>query len=100
VGSLTRAYFNVAIYMVAMIGVSMASVVLAFVRQSRTAAGAFLSGHPGIERGLVVIEQNLFPDAPPGLDWRWMLMVFANAAVALVLACLAFRRREVPYGAD
>ena len=29
-----------------------------------------------------------------------MLMVLANAAVALVLACLAFRQREVPYGAD
>jgi hypothetical protein len=26
--------------------------------------------------------------------------VLANAAVALVLACLAFRKREVPYGAD
>ena len=100
VGSLTRAYFNVAIYMVAMIGLSMAGVVLAFVRQSRTAVGAFLSAHPEIERALVVIEQNLFPDAPARLDWQWTLMIFTNAAVALVFACLAFGRREVPYGAD
>lgn len=99
-GSLTRAYFNVAIYFAVMIGFSTLTVVLGMVRQSRNAVGRFLNEHIAIERGLSLIDKNLFPDLPPSLDGPWTLMVLANAAVALVLACLAFRRREVPYGAD
>ena len=99
-GSLTRAYFNIAIYFAGMVGFSMLTVILAMIRQSRNALGRFLYAHPAIERGLSVIDQNLFPDLPPRLDAQWLLMVLANAAVALVLACLALRRREVPYGAD
>jgi ABC-type transport system involved in multi-copper enzyme maturation permease subunit len=99
-GSLTRAYFNIAIYMVGMIGFSMLAFVLGMIRQSRNAIGRFLTEYPAIERGLGVVDQNLFPDLPPRLDTQWTLTILANAAVALVLACLAFRRREVPYGAD
>lgn len=99
-GSLTRSYFNIAIYMVALIGISILEMILAIVRQSANAAGAFLLQHPQVELGLKVVEQNLFPDRPRLLDEGWTLMVLSNAAVALVLACLAFRRREVPYGAD
>jgi ABC-type transport system involved in multi-copper enzyme maturation permease subunit len=100
-GSLTRAYFNIAIYMVALIGFNLMAVALAFVRQTGNAVGRFLNEHMGIERGLAVVAQNLFPDRPfAGLDVGWTLMVLSNAAVALLLACLAFRRREVPYGAD
>ena len=99
-GSLTRAYFNIAIYLVGMIGLSMSGVVLAFVRQTQNAVGRFLNEHKAIERGLTVIDNNLFPELPPRLDAAWTLMVLSNAAIALLLACLAFRRREVPYGAD
>jgi len=99
-GSLTRAYFNIAIYFVGLIGFSMLTVVLGLIRQSRNAFGRFLSDHPIVERALSVVEQNLFPDLPQRLDAEWTLMVLANSAVALVLACLAFRKREVPYGAD
>lgn len=99
-GSLTRAYFNIAIYFVVMIGFTMLAFVLSMLRQSANAIGRFLSDHPVVERSLSVVEQNLFPELPPRLDARWTLMVLANAAVALVLACLAFRKREVPYGAD
>ena len=100
-GSLTRAYFNIAIYIAAMFGLGILGVVLGFIRQSANAFGRFLSEHPIVERGVSVVEQNLFPDLPArGLDAQWTLMVLSNAAVALVLACLAFRRREVPYGAD
>jgi ABC-type transport system involved in multi-copper enzyme maturation permease subunit len=99
-GSLTRAYFNAAIYFVVMTGFSILSVILAFVKQSQTAIGEFLGTHPGIERALQVVDENLFPDLPPHLDADWMVMVLSNAFIALVLACLAFRRREVPYGAD
>ena len=99
-GSLTRAYFNIAIYLVAMIGISILGPVLGMIRQSQNAVGQFLNEHMAIERGLSAVERNLFPELPPRLDTTWLLMVLANAAVALVLACLAFRRREVPYGAD
>jgi hypothetical protein len=99
-GSLTRAYFNIAIYMGVMIGLSVTTVVLGVLRQSRNAVGQFLSEHTGIDRAVAAIEQNLFPDVPPALDGRWTAMVLTNAAVALLLAWLAFRRREVPYGAD
>ena len=70
------------------------------IRQSRGAMGRFLTEHPIVERGLGVVDRNLFPDLPPRLDREWILMVLANAAVALLLACFAFRGREVPYGAD
>lgn len=99
-GSLTRAYFNVAIYVAGGVGFSALTVILGLVRQSRNAVGRFLTEHAGIERALAAVEQNLFPDVPPRLDAQWTLMVLANAAVALVLACLVFRKREVPYGAD
>lgn len=99
-GSLTRAYFNVAIYMAAMAGISFTGGVLAMVRQSSTAVGRFLTRFPAIERGVSVIEQNLFPEVSSGLDAGWTLLVLSNAAIALLLACLFFRRREVPYGAD
>jgi ABC-type transport system involved in multi-copper enzyme maturation permease subunit len=99
-GSLTRAYFNIAIYFAGMVGFSMLMFALGMIRQSRNAFGLFLIEHIGIERTLSAIDLNLFPDLPPRLDAEWLLMVLANAAVALALACLAFRRREVPYGAD
>jgi ABC-type transport system involved in multi-copper enzyme maturation permease subunit len=99
-GSLTRAYFNIAIYVVTMVGFSMLAVALGIVRQTRNAFGRFLNEHIAIERALNAIDSNLFPDLPQRLDAQWTLMVLANAAVALALACLAFRRREVPYGAD
>lgn len=99
-GSLTRAYFNVAVYVLGMVGLAVGGTLLAFVRQTQTAVGRFLNEHTAIERGLSVIERNLFPDLPPRLDAAWTLLVLSNAAIALLLACLAFRRREVPYGAD
>lgn len=99
-GSLTRAYFNIGIYLVVNIGLGTLTVILAMVRQSQTALGRFLNEHAGIERSIEVISQNLSPDLPSRLQGPWALMVLSNAAVALVLACLAFRRREVPYGAD
>ena len=99
-GSVTRAYFNIAIYFGAMVGLSMLQFAFGILRQSGNAVGRFLSEHAAIERSVYVIESNLFPELPPRLDTAWLLMVLANAAVALVLACIAFRRREVPYGAD
>ena len=89
-GSLSRAYLNVALYMVLQIALSVAPMMLSL------AGNRFAA----ISRGIGVIAQNLYPSAMPGLDWRWLLLVLSNAGVALTLACFVFRSREVPYGAD
>jgi ABC-type transport system involved in multi-copper enzyme maturation permease subunit len=86
-GSLTRAYFNAALY----IGIQiLLSIVAALIARR----------FPDVVKGIQVIQDNLFPDTPPSFDRQWLMIVLSNAAVALVLACLVFRRREVPYGAD
>ena len=89
-GSLTRAYMNVAIYMVLQIALSAAPMLLS-IRSNR---------FPVLSRAIAVIDQNLYPEAMPGFHWQWLLLVLSNAGVALVLACFVFRSREVPYGAD
>lgn len=99
-GSLTRAYFNIAVYVVAMIGLNVLRGFLGFLRQAQNAIGAFFREHTWIDRTLYVIDRNLFPDFPPKFETTWLLMVLSNGAIALLLACLAFRQREVPYGAD
>lgn len=99
-GSLTRSYFNVAIYMGTQVVLSIVGAILGIVRVKRSIVGAYLEQHPAIERGLTQIDDVLFPSAPLELHWLWLARVIATAAIALLLACLAFRRREVPYGAD
>ncbi len=99
-GSLTRAYFNAAIYVALMFSLSVTTGIAAMLRASGTAIGRILAAYPVIERAIGLVDQNLFPDVASRFDRTWLLMVLANAAVALVLACFAFRRREVPYGAD
>jgi ABC-type transport system involved in multi-copper enzyme maturation permease subunit len=88
-GSFTRAYFNVALFIVLQVGLAMS---LAITMASRNL--------PALATVLEEISRNLFPDPPQALDRQWTLLVLSNAAVALVLACLIFRKREVPYGAD
>ena len=99
-GSFTRAYFNVAIYFVLMIGLSVSEAGVALTRGSRGRIGAWLRQNDSIDRAINAVQANLFPDAPPFFDRSWLLVVLSNAAIAIVLACFIFRRREVPYGAD
>jgi ABC-type transport system involved in multi-copper enzyme maturation permease subunit len=99
-GSLTRAYFNAAIYVALMIGLSVATGIAAMLRATHNAVGQFLERVPQLEEGLRLVDLNLFPDVGPRLAALWSVTVLANAALALVLACFAFRNREVPYGAD
>lgn len=99
-GSFTRAYFNIAIYFALMAGISVMQGMLAMIRASRSAVGAWLQQYPIVERTLAIIERNLFPEVLPRFDRDLLLLVLSNAAVALVLACFLFREREVPYGAD
>jgi len=98
--SFTRAYFNIAIYMVLNIGVGVGQGMLSMFRSRSGSFGTWLNTHDFVDRAFGAVERNLFPDAPLRLDGQWLLMMLSNAAIALVLACFIFRRREVPYGAD
>ena len=88
-GSFTRKYFNVALYMLLQLSVG---IVLSLAAVGRR--------FPAVTRILQQVLDNLFPEVPPIVDSRWMLLVLSNAAVALALACFIFREREVPYGGD
>jgi len=104
-GAFTRSYMNVALYLGGQILLSMVAGVLQMMQRMERGAfaafGAFLRGHPGVVNTIRTIDQNLYPDAPRiPFDRNWLLLVFSNAAIALLLACVIFRRREVPYGAD
>lgn len=86
-GSLTRAYFNVAAFWALQI---LLGGLLALQRKLPSSVVAALN----------FLQRNLFPDTPARIDRDWMLLVLGNAAIVLVLGCVAFCRREVPYGAD
>jgi ABC-type transport system involved in multi-copper enzyme maturation permease subunit len=104
-GSFSRSYVNIGIYIAAQILMPMLSGILGMMRGAASGEmaviGAFLRKHPGFLEGLATINANLFPDAPMiPFDRNWIVMVICNASVALLLACVIFSRREVPYGAD
>lgn len=87
-GSFTRGYTNVELYIGIQIAVLM---VLAFARGKLP---------PWLAAAIAFVQNNLFPDAPATFKVEWLLLILSNAAIALVIACLAFSKREVPYGAD
>jgi len=104
-GSFSRSYVNVGIYLGAQILLSMITGMLGMMKNAVSgemgAIGAFLRAHPDILRALNAITNNLFPDGPSiPFDRNWILMMVCNASAALLLACVIFSRREVPYGAD
>ena len=74
-GSFTRAYFNVAIYLMVQVGLGVIMAIAAIGRR-----------FPALIRGIDQVMANLYPDAPQTLNGRWMLLVLSNAAVALALA--------------
>jgi ABC-type transport system involved in multi-copper enzyme maturation permease subunit len=104
-GSFTRSYVNVGIYLGAQILLSMIYGMLGMmknaIRGEMAVIGAFLRAHAGVMEALGAVNKNLFPDEPfLPFDRNWILMMVSNASVALLLACVVFSRREVPYGAD
>jgi hypothetical protein len=87
-GSFTRAYYNVVLYF----GMQLFLAVV---------LGAGARKLPvSVISAINWIQRNVFPDAPPRFDRDWLLLVACNGAIALLLACVVFRNREVPYGAD
>jgi len=99
-GSLTRAYFNAAIYIGTEAALNAMLVVLGTLRVRGIGFGAFLAQHPIIERGVATVDDVLFASVPSELTMQFLARVAITVAVALTLACLAFERREVPYGSD
>lgn len=99
-GSLTWAYLNVAIYIGTQAVLSATGAVLGMLRIRGQAIGDFLEHHPGIERGLATVDDILFASVPGEFATPWLARVLVTVVVALVLACMAYERREVPYGAD
>jgi ABC-type transport system involved in multi-copper enzyme maturation permease subunit len=104
-GSFSRSYVNIGIYLAAQILLSMMTGMLAMAKNAVSGemgkVGAFLRAHPGVIRGFTAVTGNLFPDDPSiQFDRNWILMIVCNASAALLLACIIFSRREVPYGAD
>lgn len=102
-GSISRSYFNVAIYFVLSVGLTLLIAGLRLVAGGLRAfdwLSKLLVKHPGILRGVEAIHENLFPTVPPRPEPVWVMLIVSNAAIALLLACMFFRRREVPYGAD
>lgn len=98
-GSLTRSYFNAAIYLGTEAAMSAVQAVLGMLRIRGEGFGAYLAQHRGVERGLAGVDDVLFASVRE-LTVPWLLRVAVTVAVALALACAAFERREVPYGAD
>lgn len=103
-GSFLRAYFNIALYWLIQI---VLSIIEGLLRTAALAKDGFLgwlndmvTRFPIISEALAWTTRNLYPDTPVGFDRDWLLMVWTNAAIAVVLACFVFRNREVPYGAD
>jgi ABC-type transport system involved in multi-copper enzyme maturation permease subunit len=104
-GSFSRSFVNVGIYIGGQILISMIFGLLTMMKNAVTgemgAIGAFLRAHPGVLQSFAAIRSNVFPDDPVvPFDRNWILMMLCNASVALLLACVIFSRREVPYGAD
>jgi ABC-type transport system involved in multi-copper enzyme maturation permease subunit len=93
-GSLTRSYFNAAIYIGAQAALNITGALLGLAR---------LGGSPYVaplQRAFEQIDNVLFTSLPPGLTGAWIARTLGIATIAIVLGCLAFERREVPYSAD
>ncbi len=104
-GNFTRSYVNIGIYLGGQIVLSgiygLLSIMKNAVSGEMAAVGRLLRAHPGVLEGYRAVESNLFPDDPMiPFDRNWILLMTCNAVVAVLLACVIFSRREVPYGAD
>lgn len=102
-GSFLRSYLNVALYFVLQMFIGLTMAAINEIRPSMPGLigvmARFFDRHPEIARAVAAIGRNLYPDRPITYDRNWIMLVLSNSAVALLLACLIFRRREVPYGA-
>ncbi len=104
-GSFSRSYVNVGMYIAAQILLPMIYGMLGMMKNAvsgeMAVIGSLLRAHPGVMTAMRTMMDNVFPDSPQiSFDRNWILMLLCNTSVALLLACVIFSRREVPYGAD
>lgn len=98
-GSLTRAYYNVAIYIGAQAALTVTLSILGMLKIKGGMIGSLLTQYP-VERGIASIDEILFADLPPSPEGLWLLQVILTVAVLLGIGCIAFERREVPYASE
>lgn len=97
-GSVTRSYFNVALYIVLQVGIAVSLTAYGMLRMAKPAIAEALAFVPKV---IVFVQDNLFADAPlEHFSSSFLFLAVSNAAIAVLAACFFFRRREVPYGAD
>lgn len=103
-GTFLRSYMNVALYVLLNITLTVAVSAINQLKSGMPgligALARFFERHPEIGAAISWIERNVYPDRPPAFDRSWLMLILSNSALALLIACLIFRRREVPYGAD
>lgn len=103
-GSFLRSYLNVVLFFVLRMFIGLTMAAINEIRPEMPGLmgimARYFDRHPEIARVVAAIGRNLYPDRPITFDRTWLMLVLSNSAVALLLACLIFRRREVPYGAD
>ena len=98
-GSITRSYFNVAIYIGLEAALSVTQAMLGMLH-IRGALAPFLQRYPEIEDAVRIVDDVFYPVMPDPVSSGWFARVVLVAIVAIVLACFAFERREIPYGPD
>lgn len=103
-GTFLRSYFNVALYWLLLVVINVMRSMIVAAKMAQDGFLGWVRGmtleYPIIADALDWLDGNLFPEPTGVFDRQWLLMVWSNAFVAIVLACFVFRRREVPYGAD
>jgi ABC-type transport system involved in multi-copper enzyme maturation permease subunit len=98
-GSISRAYINAGIYIGALTVLSLLEAVLGIARFRAGVAGELIDRF-NVEEILVGFDDALYPSAASPSSADWALRTSIMAVVFVAIACLAFSRREVPYGAD
>ena len=98
-GSVTRAYFNAAIYIGMQAALSTTEAFLGVARFRGRFFGELLDRFH-VDEVLISIDDAFFPAAGSAVASDAVLRLAATALVFVALACLMFARREVPYGAD
>jgi ABC-type transport system involved in multi-copper enzyme maturation permease subunit len=103
-GSFLRSYFNVAVLFMLQIGLGFLLDAIEEMRPGMTGMigwlVTFFNSHPAVGKAIAAVARNLYPARPSDFNMDYYLLILSNTAVALLLTCLIFRRREVPYGAD
>lgn len=103
-GALTRKFYNVACFGGFILGVSQGPPAMRDVVEWSGAfrpVATFVIKHPGLVSSFFVLRREILPTMSGVLlSPALIVSVVSNVTIVLFLACVAFGRREFPYGAD